>query len=148
MSVTFYVVDPALAPELEKLADEMEQEDILEDVEDSAYDRFAAVLGKAPRWALELDDNAGEPGEHFYEWFHDRVSEDLDKLYLTADESQKALNTLEKLKAKHGLDKLVTGFWGSHDDYSRETASAYLEAAVSALRQAVSLRGLMAICYR
>lgn len=148
MSVTFYVVDPALAPELEKLVDEMEQEDVLEDVENSAYDRFATTLAKAYRWALELDDDAGEPAESFYEWFHDRISQHFDKLFLTAQESQKALGTLEKLKAKQGLDKLLAGFWGPHDPYSRETAAAYLEHATVALQQAVSHNGLMVICYR
>lgn len=148
MSATFYVCEPGLREEIDRLVDEMETEDIVEDVEDSAYDRFGALLEARHLAAIALTEEQSEPAEAFYQWFMDRVTQDFDKLYLTAPECVKALATIEKLRTKSGIDKLVAGFWSPTHDYSRETAQAYLSHVEDALRQAAAHKGLMVICYR
>lgn len=147
MSATFYVVEPSLAPELDRLVEAMEQEDPLEETENSAFDAFAALLDQSPRWRLALSETEAEPAEAFYEWFHGQVTEDLDKLYLTAEEAKKALEKLDRLTSKKGVEKVVSGFWSPAETYTKEAAVAYLQSVRTALTETVSLNGLMAIAY-
>lgn len=147
MSATFYVVEPSLAPELERLVDAMENEDPLEETENSSFDAFAATLERAPLWRQALSEADSEPAEAFFEWFHGQITEDLDKLYLTSDEAKKALEKLNRLTTKKGVEKLIAGFWSEAEDYTQEQATAYLQQVRSALETTVSLQGLMAIAY-
>ena len=147
MSATFYVVDPSLAPELDRLVDAMEQEDPLEETENSAFDAFAAVLEQSPLWRLAISEADAEPAEAFYEWFHGQVTEDLDKLYLSAEQAKKALEKLDRLTTKKGVEKVVSGFWSPAETYTKEVAIAYLQSVRAALTQTVTLNGLMAIAY-
>jgi hypothetical protein len=148
MGVTFYICDTSRMDTLNKLVDEMEEEDPLEEVEDSAYDRFAAELEAHHLEAIPLSEDASAPAEVFYEWFHDRVSHDLDKLYLTAEEARDALGAFERLSRKKGFDALVDELWSPAEEFSRETAHAYLIQVREALQKAVQADGLMVICYR
>lgn len=148
MGATFFICDPARQEILDRLVDEMEAEDPLEDVEDSAYDRFATELAAHNLASIALSDEASAPAEAFYEWFHERVSHDLDKLYLTAAEAKNVMASLERQSKKKGMDELVSGFWHVDDDFTRETAMAYFQQFQEALRKAVELNGLMAICYQ
>jgi len=148
MSVTFYICDPAMVGELEALIDLMEEEDPLDENPDSAFERFASRLEASHTAKLELDEAQSGPAEGFYEWFHDRVNQDLDKLYLTPAEATRTIAALDKLKARAGVDKLITGFWNPSDEYSREEALAYFGYAMQALTLAVQHQGLMVICYR
>ncbi len=145
--VTLYVCDPALSPVLIRLVDEMEAEDPLEEVPDSAYDRFAETLRAQHLHAITLSEEASAPAQPFYEWFHDRVTDHLDKLYLTHAEAGTALATLNRLIHKHGMEKLVAGFRNERDDYPLETAVSYLTHVRDAMERAVQLNGLLVICY-
>lgn len=148
MSVTFYICDPAMVRELDALIELMEEEDPLDESPDSAFERFASRLEANHTAKIELDEAQSSPAEAYYEWFHDRVNQDLDKLYLTPQEAARTVAALEKLKAKAGLEKLITGFWTPSDEYSRDEALAYFDYAMQALTLAVQHKGLMVIGYR
>lgn len=147
MSVSFYIVNSAMMAELDALIDLMEEEDPLEENPDSAYDRFASRLQANHIVCLALTEEQSGPAEAFYEWYHDRVNEDLDKLYLTPKEAARAMGALEKLTAKQGEEKLVRGFWSPSDEYTEAEARAYLGFARQALALSVQHNGLMVICH-
>jgi hypothetical protein len=148
MGVTFFVCAPSAQADLEKLIDEMEEEDPLEEIENSAYDRFLARLETDHLGSIPLDDDASAPAQAFYEWFHGQINHDLDKLYLTPPECKRALEAIAKKAEKKGLDKLVTGFWTPADEYDPATAKAYLASVQQAMAQALELGGLFVIGYR
>lgn len=148
MGVTFFVCATTAQAELEKLIDEMEAEDPLEEVEDSAYDRFLARLEADHLASFPLDEETSAPAQAYYEWFHGQVNHDFDKLYLTPAECKRALEAISKKVEKKGLDKLITGFWTPADEYSADTARHYFAAAQQAMSKAVELNGLFVIGYR
>jgi len=148
MGVTFFICDVTLAPLLDQLVGEMEAEDPLADVADSAYDRFADAIATNHLQEVPLAEDASEPAQAFYEWFHYNVSEDLDKLYLTRDEAARALASLERTIQKHGQERLVSGYWNEDDLYPRVLAVNYLDTVRQLLKATAMNGGLMVICYQ
>lgn len=148
MAVIFYVCSNDVQTELEKTIDMMEEEDPLSDLEtDSAYTTFANILEKSAIQKTQLSETLSEPAENFYEFFHNFVNHDLDKLYLTHHESSKATTRIEALLKNDGETKFFNRFWSNDEVYTLDVAKLYFETVIQYLKLSVEKQSLFVICY-
>ena len=147
MGVTFVIYDPSRREQLEALIDAMEDEDAFEEVENSAYDRFAREA-RGNGWSERvLSEDESEPAEAFFEWFHEKVNHNLDKLYLTPEEAKQSLAGIDRLAKRKGMEALPKGFWTERETFTLEAASSYLSHFVEMAQSAVEKGGLLVIVY-